>query len=92
MSRYADVDAYKAAWVDFAEKCTITKYRINMFSAPPSIDDIPSVDIVRCGECEKYDSHDHRCKYFNHGIADTTAFCSWGRRRDNETDRCGQID
>lgn len=36
--------------------------------------------IVKCGDCTKYDTHDHRCKYWNHGI-NTYDFCSKGVRR-----------
>ena len=56
MSRYVDVDAYKDALVDYFAKCTITKYRINMLYGPPHIDDMPSVDIVRCEECRFWET------------------------------------
>lgn len=32
-------------------------------------------EIIRCQNCEKYDTHDHRCKYWNHGV-ETTYWCS----------------
>ena len=43
------------------------------------------VEVVRCKDCECYDTHDHRCKFFNHGIAEND-YCSRGieRRKDEQ--------
>lgn len=34
-------------------------------------------ELVRCIDCKLYDSHNHRCKFFNHGIKEND-FCSYG--------------
>ena len=43
------------------------------------------VEVVRCKDCKDYDSHDHRCKFFNHGIVEND-YCSRAieRREDAE--------
>ena len=38
------------------------------------------VEVVRCGDCERYDSHDHRCEYWNHGVY-IYEFCSHGKEK-----------
>lgn len=47
-----------------------------------ALEEVPPADvvkIVRCGVCQFYDRHDHRCKVFNHGV-NTIHFCSYGRK------------
>ena len=47
---------------------------------------VPSADVaevVRCRDCARYDTHDKRCRYWNHGIGvDLDGFCSKGVRTD----------
>jgi len=51
----------------------------------PSADD---VEVVRCRDCIRYDTHDKRCRYWNHGVGvDLNGFCSKGERRTDGTDR-----
>lgn len=35
-----------------------------------------------CGECAKYDAHDHRCKHWNHGVG-IDDYCSFAVRKEN---------
>lgn len=37
-------------------------------------------EIVRCYDCQLFDTHDKRCKYFNHGV-DGLDFCSNGKKK-----------
>lgn len=39
--------------------------------------------LVRCRECKQLDTHDHRCKVWNHGV-DEEDFCSRGERRNDD--------
>lgn len=49
------------------------------FEKVPSAD---VVEVVRCRDCARYDSHNNRCKYWNHGVgADLNGYCSKGERR-----------
>ena len=34
-----------------------------------AVNDTPSLRPECCVSCKHYDSHDHRCKYFNHGTS-----------------------
>ena len=36
--------------------------------------------IIRCKDCKKYDSHGHRCKWWNHGVSNID-WCSYAERR-----------
>lgn len=51
-----------------------------------ALEDLPSADVVevvRCRDCARYDTHDKRCKYWNHGVGvDLNGFCSKGVRTD----------
>ena len=38
--------------------------------------------IVRCKNCDHYDTHDHRCKVWNHGVI-VMGFCYKGEREDD---------
>ena len=41
------------------------------------INNLPEFNIVLCRGCKHYDSHDHRCMYFNHGVKDWN-YCCFG--------------
>lgn len=36
--------------------------------------------IVICKDCEHYDTHDHRCKVWNHGVV-VMGYCSRGEKK-----------
>lgn len=38
-------------------------------------------EIVRCEDCKHYDTHDHRCKVWNHGVI-MMGFCHKGEREE----------
>lgn len=42
---------------------------------------IDAVKVIRCKDCKRYDSHNHRCKVWNHGI-NVEDFCSRGERKE----------
>lgn len=39
------------------------------------------VEIIRCKHCVKYDTHNHRCKHWNHGVQ-KMGFCNFAERRE----------
>lgn len=45
------------------------------------IEPLDVAPVVRCKDCKRYDSHDHRCKVWNHGI-NKEDFCSRGERKE----------
>lgn len=49
------------------------------------IDELPSAqpEQVRCKGCKRYDSHGHRCKWWNHGVS-IVDWCSHAERSDDE--------
>lgn len=43
------------------------------------------VKVVRCRDCARYDTHDKRCRYWNHGVGvDLDGYCSKAERRTDE--------
>lgn len=46
----------------------------------PSAQPVDAVEVVRCKDCKKYDTHDHRCKYWNHGVV-VMDYCNKGERK-----------
>ena len=62
-------------------------YAVDNYSAGIRvIEELPTADVVevvRCRDCARYDSHNKRCKYWNHGIGvDLDGYCSKGVRTD----------
>lgn len=41
---------------------------------------IKTGEVVRCKDCEHYDTHDHRCKVWNHGVV-VMGYCSRGEKK-----------
>lgn len=59
----------------------IIQKNINRLIRLPSAD---VVEVVRCRDCARYDTHNKRCKYWNHGVGvDLDGFCSKGVRTDD---------
>lgn len=46
-----------------------------------NIDTEAIIEIVRCKNCKHYDTHDHRCKVWNHGVI-LMGFCYKGEREE----------
>ena len=44
--------------------------------------ELPSAqpELIRCADCKHYDTHDHRCKWWNHGVV-VMDYCSRAERR-----------
>lgn len=47
------------------------------------INQMPSAEIIRCKDCKRYDTHDHRCRWWNHGVK-VDDYCSHAERRTDE--------
>ena len=82
MSRYIDADAIKdKAWKAESEACF---YALEDVVSVTDIDEAPSIDIVRCGECKwrnaKMMPKSVKCLFS--GKDDD--FCSYGERGDAE--------
>ena len=45
---------------------------------------LPSVqpDIIHCKDCNHHDTHNHRCKYWNHGVK-ADDYCSFAERKED---------
>lgn len=43
--------------------------------------EIEHIELVKCKNCKHYDTHDHRCKVWNHGIS-MEDFCSRRERKE----------
>lgn len=40
---------------------------------------------IRCAHCKRYDRHNHRCKWWNHGVSNID-WCSFAERKDGEAE------
>ena len=77
MSRYVDADAIKdKAWKTESEACF---YALEDVVSVTDIDEAPSIDIVRCGEC-KYQRDDLCDKWSYSHCVKPDDFCSYGER------------
>lgn len=75
MPRYIDADAF---FEDFAE--------IRDYEYASQDYEVDAVEVVRCWECKYLDTHNHRCKVWNHGVYVWFDFCGRAERREDETD------
>lgn len=83
ISRQAAIDAVKDMCKHYTPTKSVTHPHIDF--VVDELQNLPSADVVevvRCGDCTKYDTHDHRCKYWNHGVV-VNDFCSKGEKNDN---------
>lgn len=82
--RLIDADALfremeKAEWYNNADRDEIAE---EMVLYAPTI----KPEIVRCKDCRHYNSHDHKCKVWNHGVI-LSGFCHEAMKGEkNETD------
>ena len=80
MSRYIDADALivnmRGAFIDHVEE----------FRAITIVEDAPSIDIVRCRECEHGTWHEQTemyiCSANDQDLYEAEHFCSYGERRE----------
>ena len=74
MSRYIDADAIE----EKAKQYSLGYYEADEWAVPLcEINDVPSIDIVRCKECTERD--DDWCMYFGN-IINPDDYCSYGER------------
>ena len=84
MSRYIDADALKEKYT-----MVIKRYSGGIMERPAvlleTIDDAPSIDIVRCKECGAYmtDGYVDGCGFcaYHHSVVKADDFCSYGDER-----------
>lgn len=82
MGAYIDRDELLELYAN-TDELDISNYDVKVAIIRQNILDMPTIDIVRCGECEYADEYNH-CKYsaWWNGNAD---FCSHGiRRKENQ--------
>lgn len=81
MSRWID-----AEWLKESYTMIIKAYSGGIMERPAvlleTIEDAPSLDLVRCGECRYYRDYDG-C-FFSTEFVDVDGFCSYGERREDE--------
>lgn len=69
--RRAAIDGFYEMASDIDHLCTVGDYISFLESLPAQ------PEIIRCKDCRHYDTHGHRCKAWNHGVADD-GFCYKG--------------
>ena len=84
MSRYIDAEWIRNVYADFEHYENRDDWTTPIANVLAVIDDAPSIDIVRCGECEKWLDGSGLCKHWSklYGSVLTKAddFCSYGER------------
>lgn len=79
--RLIDADRFEAFCYDVPMDVDADSFMRGVEFVLDIIDDQPTLDIVFCKYCKHYDSHNHRCKVWNHGIG-MEDFCSHGERKE----------
>lgn len=85
MSRYIDAEWLRSLYADFKDYGGRTDWETPVANVLATIDDAPSIDIVRCRECIHYGRDSERNTYGCnlHSIGMTPSdFCSYGERED----------
>ncbi len=93
MSRYIDADALHKAYIELRNFKQdpqsgdwISLRAVPLTTVIRMLNDLPSIDIVRCKECEWY-LNGHLCTHWsNFGTIETLAddFCSYGERKSDD--------
>lgn len=78
--RLIDADAYIKAVCDECSEGTDEGYIDCPCLLVRSLQEMPSIEIVRCGECKWYDNREG-C-FFSTSEIDPEGFCSFGERRE----------
>ena len=81
MAKYIDADMAieKLSCINPTEPTIWYSDAVEAINNTPAADVIKSpFTFIRCRVCDHYDWHNHRCKYFNHGV-DEDGFCSWAK-------------
>lgn len=85
MSRWIDADALKESWKEIEiDGATLSV----IYGLLKSVDEAPSIDIVRCKECrhrnERCGMGEHRwCEILNMSTTPDD-YCSYGQRKESE--------
>ena len=84
MGTYIDRDELLELYAN-TDELDISNYDVKIAVIRQNILDMPTVDIVRCIECDKGEetiSGKIRCKVDNGLLWEKTDFCSYGKRRE----------
>ena len=91
MSRYIDAEWLRSLYADFKDYGGRTDWETPVANVLATIDDAPSIDLVRCKEC-KHHTSDDECIHPHWDSAELSIymaayaddFCSYGERRNDE--------
>ena len=82
MSRYVDAEYIKAVMLNDRLMQGNAEFTLYAQQVETQVNALPSIDIVRCGECKMWMS-EHLCQWWSrYGTVETDAddFCSYGER------------
>ena len=82
--RLIDADELVAQMEADAEHMDGITAKMLAYAAISDVNHAPTVDalqVIRCKDCKHCDSHNHRCKVWNHGI-NVEDFCSRAERKE----------
>ena len=82
MGAYIDRDELLELYAN-TDDIDISDYDVKAAVIRQNILDMPTIDIVKCGECKHYNGHEQYCE-IDH-FARENGFCSSGKRRTDET-------
>lgn len=86
MGAYIDRDELLDLYAN-TDDLDISNYDVKVAVIRQNILDMPTIDIVRCGECKWWDKDGKRkdgkgwCENVICGLTEPNAFCSYGERR-----------
>ena len=87
MSRWIDAEWIRNIYADFEHYKNRDDWTTPITNVLAVIDDAPSIDIVRCGECKYYKADDYSGVYhcfFSSNAVTADDFCSYGERKESE--------
>lgn len=93
MSRYIDAEWLRSLYADFKDYGGRTDWETPVANVLATIDDAPTIDIVRCKECKFIRIYEDETSFYYCALedrpnrqwsVDETDYCSWGERKESE--------
>lgn len=84
------IDQYGSVWMEYTDRMNIEEIAERALKASKQsmikiLRDLPSAETenIHCKDCIHYDTHNHRCRYWNHGVK-VDGYCSKADMRGEE--------
>lgn len=95
MSRYVDAEYIKAVMLNDRLMQGNAEFTLYAQRVETQVNALPSIEIIRCGECRYWNDADEYCEWFAKAHTSADDFCSYGCRSEkpnnSTTEDCSDV-